>query len=153
MSIDPKKLNTQRLYALAAAIENEPQGCFAKDQPGFDMTVWEDQVYSDGDWQHSVPCGTCRCIGGMADKLFGGHDNELLAPFAVLDKTDVIAQLVEFDHLFYPDGFSDDEDPLNAWKATPKQAAACVRHFAETGSVDWERAMAPVITAEDDGDE
>lgn len=150
--IDPLKLNTQRLYDLAAAIENEPQGCFDANVPGFDMAVWEDEVYPNGDWR-SEPCGTCHCIGGMADKLFGGHDAELLAPFAIFDRTAMIAKLIEFDALFYPEGSSDDEGPLNAWHATPKQAAACIRHFAETGSVDWEWAMAPVITAEGGGDD
>jgi hypothetical protein len=64
-------------------------------------------------------CGTCACIGGHAEAMFG-HPDAL-----ELDSD-------QEDELFYPSN-----PPLKYDEIQPADAAKVLRHLAETGEVDW----------------
>lgn len=73
-----------------------------------------------------VHCGTACCIGGYIDVLNGNATDITAASWAGL--TD--EQRAELFVPFYYD----------YTRITVKEAAECLRHVIETGTVDWKRA-------------
>lgn len=97
---------------------------------GFDMLkAWVSREHS------GHPCGTACCIGGHANALLGGkfRGATMDALVALTGIPDQAASLI-----CYPDSY---KHP-NPYHSSPKQAARLLRHYAETGEVDWAFAMA-----------
>lgn len=105
------------------------------DGEGFDMhNDWLSKKYTE----HS--CGSACCIGGWVQH----HNPETLrGQFGVVgavatllptsvDEDDIIWD--ELNELCFP-------TYLEAWDATPQQAARAVEILRDTGKCDWERAM------------
>jgi hypothetical protein len=117
-------MNKERIQALADLIEKQPHTDIA-DATGFNMD----------DYRHQ--CGTPACIAGwataMADDNPAGDEPIHGSPHYRATKFLDIGSEVGF-HLFQPQTMS-----AYQWHLiTPAQAAATLRHFANTGVVDWE---------------
>lgn len=98
---------------------------------GFNMNVWNARADTWGVTDLSGHnCKTVACVGGWTCAVFGFHRHDDFEAADALGLTNQEAHL-----LFYPSGEA-------AYTATPAQAAACLRHLAETGEVNWPRALA-----------
>lgn len=106
------------------------------DGEGFDM---HNDWITRKETEHS--CGSACCIGGWVqhhnpetfrDQLGVVGAVATLLPTSV-DKGDIIWD--ELHELCYPYTY------LEAWDATPQQAARAVEILRDTGKCDWERAM------------
>lgn len=114
-----------RILALADLIESLPH---ARRKGGFHMNYF----------RHT--CGTPSCIMGWAYFIWGASDR---MPFGA--ESDGMRCLLDRRDLT-------EEERQAAWRIalapecpnlnfiTPTQAAACLRHYAETGVVDWSLA-------------
>ncbi len=97
---------------------------------GFDM----DKGYAAR--HHSDhPCGTACCIGGHADAMLkeGGVDHYMGVSTALAILAG-IRDRASKDICFPPDNHP-------GWKAEPRHAVALLKHYDETGLVDWDKAM------------
>jgi hypothetical protein len=114
-----------------------------KDTRQFNMNQWF-RVNSGLDKLPVHECGTTCCIGGYVNLLVAPKNNVVVhSAFGPRNiRSEITAQeALGIDRptassLFYPGGFHYllDID----WEAiTKKQAAKVVRHFLETGTVDW----------------
>lgn len=92
-------------------------------------------------------CGTTACIAGWGHAIIHGTYD---AEFTYVDP-DEIAGWLGISHVPACNLFYADNHPLNArdssgrsWfdEITPKTAVSVLRHLAETGEVDWGRALA-----------
>ena len=93
----------------------------------FSMRQW------NVNYQSALSCRTVRCIGGTAAWL---GDVEMADDYMLLAAPDVLPNALY--QLFFPFHYYD------AWRATKIQAATVVRHYLQTGIVDWEYAMKTV---------
>lgn len=129
-------MNKDRILALADLIEKQPH-TVSLHGSGFCMNYV----------LHS--CGTPSCIAGWAAWEEEGRPKAVSTPdtgWSLECKaqkylglaTSVEAELSDIAYsLFYPEG-----DRVDLYdNITPAQAAACLRHLAETGEVDWDHAM------------
>lgn len=121
-------MNKERVLALAELIEKQPHvGKEEATTEGFDMAQW------------FHPCGTPACIAGWTLALKYGDWSPKLH-----DKRD--ARGVEADaadylglegnqsaQLFFV-GYKSEK---SFSEVTPQDAAKLLRHFAETGTIDW----------------
>lgn len=81
-------------------------------------------------WATLTPCGTICCIGGLAQELVGPHSG-------VFDTSPPSA--VALNELFRPGSISRN---IYAWdEITPQLAAKCLRHYLETGIVNWNAVL------------
>ena len=139
----PNDEQRERLYRLAATIEtkadvNPDDGRhkpIIRAGDGFAMQ------------QYDFDCGTPACIAGWAcwqlaqdgKEVRGLHPACLLNAYLGLGADDCA-------DLFTPTGGLDGDGydmqllPGEHGHITPKHAAACLRHYADTGEVDWEAA-------------
>jgi hypothetical protein len=115
-------MNRERILALADLIEEQPHTDEEADE-GFTM----ESITHD--------CGTPACIAGWAAwEALGRQRGDLYSIH-----TDLDAKAREFldidplkaEDLFYP------PFPIVYATVTPSEAAATLRHLAETGEVDW----------------
>ena len=142
----PNDEQRERLYRLAATIETKE---------GVDpANVRHEPAIRDGDGfsmqQYDFTCGTPACIAGWACWQFAGdrkaawgmHTLNLLNEYLGLGADDAA-------YLFTPTAHWDGEEhveydmqslPGELGNITPRHAAACLRHYADTGVVDWEAA-------------
>lgn len=122
-------MNKERILHLAALIEKLPHRNAKLD--GFSMATYV--KVANG-------CKTPSCIAGWAV-----HEFDPL-PWTVAAKTTTLSEWpakgrkflgltkARAAELFYPEGLY--------WRdITPAQAAACLRNLAETGKVDWAKAI------------
>lgn len=120
-------MNKENILKVADAIEQHsiPTLGFNMNWWGytFDPTKPENQKHD----KSGHNCGTVACIGGWTETLFKTTD----ARSALELPTSVATQL------FYPD----QNGAPQAYEATPVHAVRVLRHLAETGKVDWARAM------------
>lgn len=129
-------MNKERILALADLIEKQPHTP-VQAESGFNMA---DLVRE---------CGTPACIAGWAAWEEEGRPAAVSAPdtgWCLERKAQQYlglapsgeAELSDTAYsLFYPEG-----DQVGFYdEITPAQAAACLRHLAETGEVDWDHAM------------
>jgi hypothetical protein len=121
-------MNKERVLALAELIEKQPHvGKEEETTEGFDMAQW------------FHPCGTPACIAGwtlalkygdwtpaLQDKRGAGGVEADAADYLGLEGTQS-AQLFFVGH----------EAEKSLADVTPQDAAKLLRHFAETGKVDW----------------
>ncbi|QIG75334.1 hypothetical protein EVC29_105 [Rhizobium phage RHph_Y52] len=119
-------MNKERILQLADHIENLP------DPSKFDM----------GSYGHR--CGAPACFAGHTFELFAGGHRETLGggeihatAASLLDLTDV-----EADRLFTPSTVVIREfgqiDHITPYDISNKTGAKVLRHFAETGTIDFE---------------
>lgn len=78
-------------------------------------------------------CGTSACIAGYSYFLFGTQNDDEFSLVEALDISEENAVQIAL-----PTNVESFYDPFSA---TPAQAASLLRHFAETGKVDWPLAM------------
>jgi hypothetical protein len=126
-------MNKERLLLLADMIENSTP---PKNFPDlyFNMAnYWEgpeDKGFDPVDQEYHT-CGTGACIAGWATATFGSgttkHERIQREAMCLLELTPCQA-----DRLFIPNDPSDDH--------TTEIAPAVIRHFVETGEVDWDIA-------------
>ena len=118
-------MNTGRINQLADHIEQLPMRNFKlqsfEDEPFFHMATFFD-------------CGYPSCVGGWAAALFS-QKNRMVRPGIT---SDIAGKLLGLDNdkadcLFYP------EPEYNRYNISQKHAAACLRHLALTGAVNWTR--------------
>ncbi|PZP62989.1 MAG: hypothetical protein DI604_28090 [Delftia acidovorans] len=119
-------MNKERILALANLIEKQPHSA-VEEVSGFNMVSY---VHA---------CGTPACIAGWAVASEGTPSPLAHQP---IQPTGVSSRAAKYLGLEYPEaeelflGGVYDLDEI-----TPAQAAACLRHLAETGEVDWDHAM------------
>lgn len=114
------KINRERLLLLADRIERTPH---AKRLDESDLTS-RPRRFSMKWWN----CGTAACIGGWAEAMFLGKGYH-----PVSDVSEALGlNRKQSDTLFFHETSAD---------ITPEQAASCLRFLAETGKVDWGRAL------------
>lgn len=126
-------MNKERILALADLIEKQPH------QPEFDATSGFDMSCTHRD------CGTPACIAGWALWEAQGRPESLVEPPGLWGIENNAATYLGLSvpevsqpsgyPLFYP------PETYKYEGITPAQAASCLRHLAETGEVDWARAM------------
>lgn len=113
-------MNRERILALAELIEQQPHtGRLSAD--GFCMS----------NYVHN--CGTPSCIAGWAAWLSHRKPKQMEDSMALFWRAQNYLDLSEdqADRLFLPYNYHcEDQYP-------PSQAAATLRHLAETGKVDW----------------
>ena len=141
----PNDAQRDRLYRLAATIETKA-GVDPDDSR-------HRQIIRDGDafamQIYDFYCGTPACIAGWACWQLVEDGKATSEPQFSME------QLKEYLGLGADDAFelftpmapsrSSGEYDMNAIPGdpghiTPRHAAACIRHYAETGEVDWEEA-------------
>lgn len=129
-------MNTNRILKLADLIEA------GDDKLGFNMETYGSAsgAYEDRSGHN---CGTVACIGGWAVAAFGaygkGEDVSLSRVIHTYDVPESARNLLGLEadtaaRLFLAGGISSSD-------VTPAVAARCLRNLAETGEVDWEKAM------------
>ena len=124
-------MNRENILAVADAIEKHSIPDLGFNMAGFHAEGWEDLS------QHN--CGTTACIGGYATILLnGGGEYRTIPDGKIADWLGVPIETAEA--LFYATGV--DYGPQWFEKVTPSQAVSVLRHLAETGEVDWDRALA-----------
>ena len=127
-------MNRENILAVADAIENQSIPDLGFNMGGF-------IVETGDDWQDKSgrSCGTVACIAGTAHVLRTGdrtighnvRDYDCTPDAEWLGLTED-----EADGLFFAVSAS-----ANLYEITPSQAVSVLRHLAETGEVDWERAL------------
>ncbi len=127
--------STKNFNALIAQLEasvDAPAGGL-----GFDMTT----VFTDRD-QSPHPCGSACCIGGHAQAILlsrGVFDTETMPGVATALRELVgIPEYEDAWRICYPTGPA---VVAGAWLAEPRHAVALLKHYDETGEVDWVKAM------------
>ena len=147
-------MNKEALLELADHLDNVPED-------HFNHGTW-------GSSSNYSSCGTTACIAGhevwrtnptLFARLLSDGGTSYIADLA---KAQLGLQTHECGPLFYPWGtsfgdagylklvesnFDQDIRPAGAaaeYSATPKQAAHVIRHFVETGVIDWTVAICPV---------
>ena len=111
-----------------------------------------DDVETSGSFQMDVyqhSCGTAGCIAGHAcaravsEGVDGGPDSVALVAvnYFEIPKADTARRSL-FMPRMHRDGFHLYSEPDMTGYITREHAAACLRHFARTGVVDW-KATAP----------
>lgn len=114
----------QRIISFALFIEQMPHAypVDGQDYPsyGFSMHTW-----GACDW------GTPACIGGWIDRVWPS-EYYVTAPMVLSRLTGTVGRDSDHYALFCCAGFS-----LLYSSITPRRAAQVLRHFAETGEVDW----------------
>ena len=114
-------MNKERILELADVIEKVPLAGHVlinegpKEPDHFNMIEWH--------------CGSCACIGGWAEHIWKDEDNAAGA---------LGLSYMQEARLFFMRDYRGKTAMLSV---TPSQAASCLRHLAETGIVDWERAL------------
>lgn len=127
-------MNRENILAVADAIEKH-----SIPDLGFNMTMWLDRHPFPGQDTSGHNCGTTACIAGWAAAVsLGAADVEQVEkhlPFSVRQtaKQYLALSIDQANALF--EGFSTGEEE-------PSQAVSVLRHLAETGEVDWNRALA-----------
>lgn len=103
----------------------------------FTMEYWDQpigeilegaSVYSD----NVGACGTAMCIGGAIEQFSGVDAYEHILG---VDGSDEDDKVIILQQLFHPD----ENGYEKGYYATPQQAAKVVRHFIDTGEVDWSK--------------
>lgn len=131
-------MNKERILKLAAAIEAQ-----ANPELGFHMGTFKNNA-SDLGIEH--PCGTVACIAGWAAALYEPqifHDADWMDAYCfdgIAAEALDIPISTDGDELFYMRGAS-----IHYEDVTPAIAAAVLRHYAETGVVDWNKACVEVV--------
>lgn len=115
-------VNAKNVLKVADAIETHSIKTL-----GFNMAVWDKPYYED---MSGHDCRTCACIGGWTNRVFKRNDPRA-GSFEAMKILDLSRE--ERNALFFPN----DPKLLFAYKATPKKAAAVLRHLAATGKVNW----------------
>jgi hypothetical protein len=125
-------MNVENILKVADAIEQH-----SIPDLGFNMLWLKSEVGGDAD-RSGHNCGTVACVAGWTIALFGSRGDGFMEAGQHLG-----LPRSKYRPLFYPGtGLDEDEaDTHPAWGATPAQAASCLRHLAETGEVDWDRAI------------
>ena len=82
------------------------------------------------------PCGSACCVGGWVQ--YCNPDTRTMRLVETVQTIAPDADYWEIDKLCYP------TEELNAWRATPQQAARAVEILRDTGKCNWDRAMAEV---------
>jgi hypothetical protein len=135
-------MNRENILAVADAIEKH-----SIPDLGFNMAALIDQTSENYPDVSGHNCGTVACIAGWATFIAKGMipgeqqwSASVLAPGRLfLDITQEQAS-----RLFSPAGEYDDEAKYAIYAGiTPSQAVSVLRHLAETGEVDWNRALSP----------
>ncbi len=131
--------NKERLIQLAEVLESE------RAEKHFNMNTWfANKRYERPNKPMGIAiqdCGTIACIGGWAEVIANADLNwtdKQIEANKWLDLT-----YAESDKLFYPVGYFGVNNP--------KLAAKVVRHFAETGEVDWSIIDADLEAEKSDG--
>ena len=125
-------MNRENILKVADAIEKH-----SIPDLGFNMTMWIDRHPFPGQDISGHNCGTTACIAGWAAAVsIGASEAENL------NTVSVSVRRVARDYL----GLSDDEalwlfEGFSTGEEKPSQAVSVLRHLAETGKVDWERAL------------
>lgn len=94
---------------------------------GFDMQ----HTYETANWSEH-PCGTASCIGGWLQYLKPEYREKYL-PESMKEEFGIPQD--DAAEICFP------ERVPEAWEASPKQAEFLLKHYDETGTVDWELAM------------
>lgn len=140
-------MNKERLLELADVIEHTPHKQI-KLVDNFDREITP-TFFNMGVWH----CGSAACIGGWTNALYNTSQ---------WDCSEQAAQALDLDELtsdllFFPNGYAGWQHGWEYEYVTPAMAATVLRHFADTGIVDWSivaedmdlaMAAAPQRTAE-----
>jgi hypothetical protein len=122
--------NKDRLMQLADIVEAAPEVTYNDDIEslgGFSMS------------QYFHNCGTPSCIAGHTIAAFAPHfDQKTDDPRHVASYLLGISE-AEGRKLFVPGGWDTIPDEIYPYGSTGPQAAKVIRHFAETGEIDWEK--------------
>lgn len=122
----PSKVYEDRILRLASTVELQP-----------DVPEGSDSGFSMTDLTH--PCGTPSCLAGWC--LEQMHAEEFNVD--VMTPEDYLG-LPRFHDLFIPEsdqcGYGWAENPGSPHHITAKHAAECLRHYADTGEVNWRAA-------------
>ena len=108
-------MNKENVLELAEYIELQPREMF-------DMSSW-------GDDHDGNPCGAPACIAGHCHRMIGGQSMDCCEILGSASSfLDIPAEMAFdlFEPLFIPG------------KVTASRAVRQLRHFAETGEVDWD---------------
>lgn len=130
-------MNRENILAVADAIEKH-----SIPDLGFNMAAFYDTADEIGPDMSGHRCGTTACIAGWAVAVRDGG----LPPLGSVNEAiiDYVASAVSFLGLG-PDKYGDiprDLMLITDPAITPSQAVSVLRHLAETGEVDWNRALA-----------
>ena len=117
-------MRKDRIRKLADTIE-KCEAVYGDDQGG-DYKFWMGEIQFD--------CGSPACIAGWAEHIFGedtDFDLTYLLDISSSDEMELIEPRYK-NHAYFPAVRSDHPGFI-----TPQHAAKVLRHFAETGIVDW----------------
>jgi hypothetical protein len=98
-----------------------------------------------GVWNYEEDCGTVACIAGhiviAAGEDFAGYTPYQAAKLLGLSNEDFNSPRGVLDRLFLVNGPTAKENGRHKWRGLSQvpteQVIATIRHFAETGEVDW----------------
>ncbi len=130
-------MNRENILAVADAIEKH-----SIPDLGFNMADFFGAGFNDRTGRR---CGTTACIAGWAHALKNGEGAiaSFVIPSEIADWLGINEQAAE--NLFYASNYPMNERYIEAdWfsNIAPDTAVSVLRHLAETGEVDWDRALA-----------
>lgn len=130
-------MNKDRVLEIADDIERAD-----KDMPEFNML----EFFQWGMYYEVLPgnetnwCGTSACIAGLISVTkFGKYNFDMCVSHSFRAREWLDIDYEESRHLFYGLGSISELEDI-----TKEEAVVCLRHFAKTGKVDWERAQRAV---------
>lgn len=121
-------MNRENILKVADAIESH-----SIPDLGFNMSLWIDRKPGPEDDRSGHNCGTTACIAGWAVAVMNG---------GVIPEVGVPIQ--DDAEKYFGLNWTDGEDLFVNWvgkSPTPAEAVIVLRHLAETGEVDWDRAL------------